>query len=317
MQRGKEQSIHRRMVDLRLICDREIQIHQQRAVSATDSFRKSLQSIKLCSEENAPNQAKLGKLKDHLRQLEDEFVKSLAVKTRKEAGRIATSESLSAAKARTEELKKIVQDQRSRRDEYSAIISQQLLELEKQNNQDINHLEDLEKAISWYNSVLGFRIEAGKGVKFIFNKIDMENPNKEYSFTIRHENDTYTLLNCEPYNEDTKGLMRELNQTNGLFKFVRMMRERFLVTASKGTVHRPTTPQPESPTLTMSVPTSIFSSSRSESVTKQNECLTESQAELDRPLKKVNHGGRGRKPATSSPKSASSLRRSPRLKGRK
>lgn len=49
------------------------------------------------------------------------------MKTRKEAKHIAIAESLSVTKARIEELKKSVKDQHSRRDEYKAIISQQLI----------------------------------------------------------------------------------------------------------------------------------------------------------------------------------------------
>lgn len=38
---------------------------------------------------------------------------------------MATMDSISAAKARLEELKGIVEDQRARKDEYAAIVSQQ------------------------------------------------------------------------------------------------------------------------------------------------------------------------------------------------
>lgn len=75
--------------------------------------------------------------------------------------------------------------------------------------------EQIEEAISWYNRVLGFRIESGHGIlllrlaqtpiyhfrlwpiisllgiKFIFTNISPENPNEEYSFVVRHENETY------------------------------------------------------------------------------------------------------------------------------
>ncbi|KAL5979339.1 hypothetical protein ACLOJK_019237 [Asimina triloba] len=306
------------MRELRLVCEKEVEIRQQKAMSAADSFRKSLQSVKVGLEENVVNQVKVCKLKDQLRELEGELVKSLAAKTCKEAKCIATTEVLSTAKSRTEELKKFVQDQRARRDEYSAIISQQVLalkELETKWNHEIDHLEHLEEAISWYNRILGFRIETGKGVKFIFNKIDADNLEKEYSFTIRHENNTYTLLTCEPCLEDTKQLMQELNQTNGLFKFVRTMRERFLVAANCGIVNQPSSPQPEYSVITVSTPTSDFLQSGSESLTKQNQSLIESEATPDRPVKKVNHG-RGHKLETPS-KRGSSLRRSLRLKAGK
>ncbi|XP_077244238.1 kinetochore protein isoform X2 [Tasmannia lanceolata] len=317
MQREPKNPIQRKMAELRSNCVKNIQIRQQISDSAMDTFRKSLQSIKISGEETGEDQVKLGKLKDCLRELEDDLVKTLAVKTCKEAKRLETIESYSAAKSRIEELKKIVQDQQARRDEYKRIISQQLLALEQKSNQDINHTEDIEEAILWYNTILGFRIEGGHGVKFIFNKIDLKNPNKEYSFIIRHENNTYTLSDCDPYLENTEELIQELNQTNGLFKFVRIMRERFLMSASNGLLHLSTFPHPDSATITLSAPASSISvSSRSESLTKQNEFQVERRAEVDRPPKKINHG-RGHKLETVSPKSASSVRRSPRTKARK
>lgn len=87
----------------------------------------------------------------------------------------------------------------------------------EKSDQNRESKEQIEEAVSWYNSVLGFRIECGNGiellrldktlihhfhkddisiisflgVKFIFTNIRPENPNEEYSFVIRHENETY------------------------------------------------------------------------------------------------------------------------------
>ncbi|KAF6148422.1 hypothetical protein GIB67_038777, partial [Kingdonia uniflora] len=101
-------------------------------------------------------------------------------------------------------------------------------------NQGIRHKEHIQDAISWYNKFLGFRVEGGHGVKFIFNNINSsQNPNEEYSFTLRHADDNYTLLDYDPYLGDMKEFIQELNQTNGLFKFVRIMREKFQATTLK------------------------------------------------------------------------------------
>ncbi|KAF6156264.1 hypothetical protein GIB67_008034 [Kingdonia uniflora] len=56
----------------------------------------------------------------------------------------------------------------------------------------IRHKEHIQDAISWYNKFLGFRTEGGHGVKLIFNNINSQNPNEEYSFTLRHADDNYT-----------------------------------------------------------------------------------------------------------------------------
>ena len=43
-----------------------------------------------------------------------------------------------------------------------------------------------------------------------------------------------TVLDCDPEVNDTKELINELNQSNGLFKFVRTMREKFQEAATCG-----------------------------------------------------------------------------------
>ncbi|KAF6173522.1 hypothetical protein GIB67_042652, partial [Kingdonia uniflora] len=78
-------------------------------------------------------------------------------------------------------------------------------------NQGIRHKEHIQDAISWYNKFLGFCVEGGHGVKLIFNNINSQNPNEEYSFTLRHADDNYTLLDCDPYLGDMKEFIQELN----------------------------------------------------------------------------------------------------------
>lgn len=46
----------------------------------------------------------------------------------------------------------------------------------------------------------------------------------------------FSVLACKPHLNDTKDLIRELNRTNGLFKFVRIMREKFQEVTSLGRV---------------------------------------------------------------------------------
>ncbi|XWS50912.1 hypothetical protein CRYUN_Cryun12cG0131300 [Craigia yunnanensis] len=231
MESETEQSPKTKMESLRSICDRVVLIQQQKIDSVTASFPTSLHSIKALVQDNVQNHAKLAKMKANLREAEDELVKVLAEKTRKEAKQI------SAIKARVEELKRTVQVQRVRRDEYGAIISQQSLALAKTEEEAKHGIEEngeIHKAISWYNRVLGFQIEGGHGVKFTFNDINIKNPKQEYSFTIRHANDAYSLLDCDPHLNGTKELINELNKTNGLFKFVRIMREKFQEAAALG-----------------------------------------------------------------------------------
>lgn len=43
-----------------------------------------------------------------------------------------------------------------------------------------------------------------------------------------------SVLDCDPHLDDIKELIHELNKTNGLFKFVRIMRQKFQEAAAQG-----------------------------------------------------------------------------------
>ncbi|KAL6973185.1 hypothetical protein U1Q18_027365 [Sarracenia purpurea var. burkii] len=179
------------------------------------------------------------------------------------------------------------------------------------NNEDRGEIEE---AISWYNRILGFRIECGHGVKFIFTNINVNNPEEKYSFSIRHERELYTLLDCDPHLNDTKELLHELNRNNSLFKFVRTMREKFRDAAAHGNFPQVTTLDQHCSTINVSAPASSVSiDSGSESASNPKEIQP---GETNRQSKKVNYGRAG-KPTILSPRSASSLRRSPRFKVKK
>ncbi|KAM7475505.1 hypothetical protein LguiB_022748 [Lonicera macranthoides] len=347
------------MEELKLLCDTEIPIRQKSIATSLLYFQKSLESTKTKSQETVQNQVKLGKLKAQLRDVEDDLVKALAVKTRKEAKRMSMADSIAATKVRTEELKRINEDRRAKRDEYAAIISRQaggnhfpfqdwrqvkcdlmnlfikfiveesavlvliscisckvvrnihLSACEEKRDKDAEGRGEVEEAISWYNKVLGFRIECGHGVKFIFTNINLKNPTEEYSFTIRHENNIYTLLDCDPHLNDTKDMVRELNRNNGLFKFVRTMRERFQKAVACGVVPQVITTDQASSLITESAPVSSVSpGSRTEFPPKQKELQP---GKTNRPSGEVSYD-RGGKSAILSPGSASTLRRSPRIK---
>ncbi|EOY20873.1 Kinetochore protein spc25, putative [Theobroma cacao] len=294
MESETEQSPRTKMEFLRTICEREVPIQQQKIDSFTASFPTSLHSIKALAQDTAQNHVELAKMKANLRESEDELVKVLAVKTRREAKQMATRDSISALKARIEELKRTIQVQRAGRDEYAAIISQQSLALattEEEAKHDIEENGEIQEAISWYNQVLGFQIEGGHGVKFTFNDINIKNPKQEYSFTIRHANDTYSLLDCDPQLDGIKELINELNRTNGLFKFVRIMREKFQEAVALGLQPQYRSLHQDSSTISMSGPALSVSTDISESSAKKNEHHIPLR-EVNRQFKKVNHGSK-------------------------
>lgn len=319
MQNGAGATIRTKMEELRLTCDRDLHIQQQSIDAGTISFSESLNSTKTRAQETLQFQAKLGKLKTELRGAEDNLVKALAVKTRKEAKRIEMAGLICATNSRVEELRGIMEHQRARKHEYSALVSQKadaLDALEEKLNQNTEHREAIEEATVWYNKVLGLRIECRQGptlsagVKFIFTNIDANNPDNEYSFTVHHENGVHTLIDCDPQLNDTKELLIELNKSNGLFKFVRTMREKFLEAVARGLTSQ------DQDNSTVSMPpliSSISTTSRDESSPQKAEPQPD---EYKRNSRNLARGKRDRS-AVFSPVSASSLRRSPRFKVKK
>ncbi|XP_050377584.1 kinetochore protein SPC25 homolog [Argentina anserina] len=311
MDSNPEDSVRSKMESLRLACDREIPTQLQKTDAAAAALHDSLASIRARVQETVQCKGKVGEAKAKLRKAEDGLFKALATKTRKEAKRMAMMDAISARKARIDELKRVVQDRRAKRDEYAEIISQQYFESEDRSI--TNSKEEVEEAILWYNKVLGFNIEGGHGVRFTFKNINLKNPDEEFSFTVRHANDVYTLLDCEPHLNEIKELLDELNRTNGLFKFVRDMRQRFQEAASQGlamVMHQ------EYSTISGSAPAWSMSTVRSESFAKSHEKDQVQHKKPARLVKKLSPG-KGSKSQSQSPGSALSLRRSPRFKVRK
>ncbi|CAA7410310.1 unnamed protein product [Spirodela intermedia] len=312
MQGGTEpHPVYRKMVDLRLLCEQEIRNHRQKADDAAGAFRRALLSIRARAEENIADREKLADTKLYLKELEDDLREALIVKSCKEARHVVTVESLSTAKARTEDLRKTVEKQRSRKVEYESIVSLAMEALNQDNSKDVD-TEGTEEAILWYTKVLGFRIEGGEGVKFIFDKIDLENPDKEYSFTIRLNGDTYTLLQCDPSVEDAKVLLNELNQTNGLFKFVRAMRKKFQASADNGILPATSTVHSELSTDSISSPPASADHGRSDFSNLQSDSEAVLRGKKHHSRKEANHGYSARRASQS--KSVDALRRSPRRK---
>lgn len=293
-------------------CEAEItqQIHTVDAFAA--SFSKSFQSIKTTAQQTAKTQVQLDEVKDKLKEVEDELVKVLAEKTRKEAKRMALLDAIASAKARVGNLNSSIQEVRTRKQEYNSFLSQQSLASEGRLNEGIEHTDETQEAISWYNRVLGFHVKGGRGVKFTFKNINLMNPNEEYSFTVFHDKNTYTLLRCEPSFDGIEELVHELNKTDGLFKFVRVMRKKFQEALTQGSLVLTTVNPGESAFISSSAPgTSV----RSDSTTMENEHEVErsgSSAQLKK--KQVR---RRKSLAPLSPNSALSVRQSPRLKTRR
>ncbi|KMZ70087.1 Kinetochore protein Spc25 [Zostera marina] len=187
-----------------------------------------IQTIRVKTDQKLADLERLRKLKDEHKKLDYDLRMAQFVKTCKYVKLKNTQESISATKARVEELRRIVQKRNAVDGTIEELMPQQLDDVLKFDDTDGRNFE---AALLWYRNVLGFRTEGGEGVKFFFSKIDHKNPDKEFSFTIRLEGETYRLLKCDPLLRDTPRLIKELNETHSFFKFVRAMREKFLAYA--------------------------------------------------------------------------------------
>uniref|UniRef100_A0A803MG06 Kinetochore protein SPC25 n=1 Tax=Chenopodium quinoa TaxID=63459 RepID=A0A803MG06_CHEQI len=274
-----EGTVLSKLSELRTVCNKDIEIHHQNTDSIFASFGNFLQSQRSKAELTVHNHVKLGKLKVELRELEDELVRALAVKTRNEVKRIAITDSLSETIVKADELQKIVQDQAARKDEYASILSEQ----SKENSREASRSrEEIQEAFKWYNRILGFRIDGGHGVTFTFTSVNKKCPAEEYSFTVRHANEKYTLLGSKPHLKDIEELVHELNKSNGLFRFVRIMREKFQTT-SLGPVSHFIYQDQDCTSISLSAPVSLGSiCSRSKSPLPLREVNGET--------KKLDHG---------------------------
>ncbi|KAF8725636.1 hypothetical protein HU200_020178 [Digitaria exilis] len=170
-------------------------------------------------------------LKDQLRELQSQLTETLSIQSRRESKVKLTTESISDTTTMIERLSNSVTDLRDKRDKRTAVLTEQLqaLEpLEAKCREDAARQEKIEVAVSWYEKFLGLKITGREdGVKFVFNKIDLQNPEKEYSFCINFDKDKYNLLGCDVHIKDVDQLVKDLNSSDHLFKFLRIVREKF------------------------------------------------------------------------------------------
>lgn len=294
-----EESTYSKMLRLRLLCDQKIRACHERNELLVSSIRDSNKSIKLLAEKTLAKRGEVAKLKDQAKELEASFCETLKVHGSKKAKLSTFFVAISSIVERIEHLKRALDEQRAKKDEYETVISQQLIALqiiEDKNEKEALEVKKIQEATNWYKSVLGFQIEGGDGVKFSFNNIDPNDHDKEFWFVVKLDGDLYTLLHCNPQLENTDELVEELNRTNGLFKFVKVMRESFKKTTYKAVLSLPLN--------SVASRTEMFSEDNPSSQSKKR---SRGSSHKDIPTKV----------AILSPQSITTFRRSPRLMGKK
>ncbi|KAJ0241696.1 Kinetochore protein SPC25 [Hirschfeldia incana] len=304
---GGGDSPNNTMASLGIICDKNIDEQRLQIDSFIASpFQRSMDSLLERAQAAAHSQVELVNVKADLREAEDELVKVLAAKTRKEARQMGLRDSISATQSRIQVLKRTLQLHKSKKEDYSKTISHRLqgLSVSKDNASKVNeNKSNIDEAISWYNQALGFHVEAGHGVKFTFTNIDAKKPTREFSFTVHYGNDIYTLLDCNPHFDDMDEMVQELNKTNDLFGFVRLMRNKFQKsTLSELPAHSENRPQ-ETSIISTSAPAMSITTDAS-MVTPENKV---SKVQVNRRQKRSSNS------PLESPAPTSSTRRSSRF----
>lgn len=275
----------------------------QRARGADAFYAKFASARSLADQTFSRRRVQLKGLKDQLRDLHSQLRESLTLQSCKEwKYRIAT-EPMSEATATNERLRSWVADFRDRRNKGAAIVFEQLQaveSLEANSNEDAEMVEKVPKAVLWYNKFLGFRVIGGeRGVKFVFDKIDPQRPEKEYSFRISPRSQ---FIDSDPHAKDIDELAKDLDLNEHLFKFVRMAREKFQSPFMNETL--PVSPDASAAPLPSPMVVSV--NSRSGEAHSQTQSLSKNSARL-LPAKRGATALPGASPGV--------LRRSPRLEG--
>ncbi|CAD6234470.1 unnamed protein product [Miscanthus lutarioriparius] len=240
--------LRRRIKEKRAAIGRRITDSRDRAAAASSAFNAALLVARSIANQTVSNRgistssppllllaSKLSEQKQHLRKLESDLAQALFVQTSRRSKHKRMTESISNTTSTNEQLRRLVMDRRATRDECTNAISNQIKAIESlEAESDTDGDKNLENALMWYNKFLGFQVVGGEGVKFVFNKIDVQSPDKEYSFCVKLVEERYILVRCVPFVDGTEELMKDLNCNNDLYKFVRVMRNRFQAATISG-----------------------------------------------------------------------------------
>ncbi|GJN36329.1 hypothetical protein PR202_gb25178 [Eleusine coracana subsp. coracana] len=212
------------------------------------------------AEQTLARQEQLQALKKQHRDLESQSHQALSIKSHKEAEYRCITESISDATARNENLNRSLVKLRNKRDTLAAVISYQLQDLEtceEEINENATEMENIESGLSWFNKVLGLKIIHGE--------------EKEYSFCMRIDNGTYnSVVQSDPPIKDSEELVKDLNLTQDICKFLKVVREEFQASSVNGNLPLSSVACPVVPSVPFSPPVTTTVNCTSEDVPSQS-----------------------------------------------
>ncbi|CAM0958454.1 unnamed protein product [Alopecurus aequalis] len=282
------------MAARRAACERQIAAGRDRLASASANFRAAVHSARSGAHQALSRQEDLAGLKKQFQDREADLAQALSLKHAKESKCELVRESISTSAATSERLRSLVVGQRNRRAQRAAVVSlmfDAVEALETKNSEDEKWRKDIDEAVFWFQKFLGFQVVAGReGVKFVFDKVDLQTPEKEFSIILKFDKDSEELLNL----------------TNDPVKFVRMIRQRIQDDLMNGTLPVSTSVSPHASPLPISSPVIMSVDTRSRNDADQSHSQSKS--------KKRGRPPKGRASALSA-ESPGSVCRSPRFPG--
>uniref|UniRef100_A0A8R7P3T8 Kinetochore protein SPC25 n=1 Tax=Triticum urartu TaxID=4572 RepID=A0A8R7P3T8_TRIUA len=264
----------------RAACERRISAGRDRFASASAAVRTAALSARSGARQFHSRREDLDGFKKRLRDLGADLGQALSDKLRAESKCERVRESISASAGTSEQLSSLITEQRNRREWLATVISNVLEAveaLEATSDEDDTWRKDIEKSLCWYQNLLGFQAVDGGEV-----------------------------LRCSPPVEDSEELMKDLNLTNDLVKFVRIIRQRFQAAALNGDL--PVSPSVCSDASAIPISTPVIKSVDSRS--KNDRDRSNSQSKNRKPALPAK-----RKASVLSAASPGSVRRSTRFVG--
>ncbi|OQS01074.1 hypothetical protein THRCLA_05777 [Thraustotheca clavata] len=195
------------------------------------------QQKRRCKSAQRTSSVEVAKSEEELRELQKqklellEAIKQAEVAREQQKRRIAANENETRdLQAEIMKAEPIITSLKSRENLHQGNLGNLNQESNKSAQAHAQVVDELMKGISLYQK-LGLLIDKKRenNLAFIFTQLDPNNPNREFSFSLRIEDnpDVFLVENCVPEVSDVNELLDQLNKTGNISTFVRAMRLRF------------------------------------------------------------------------------------------
>jgi hypothetical protein len=115
-------------------------------------------------------------------------------------------------------------------------LAQTRAEFERRELEVRYELQELSRGLDCYQRLgLAFEKLADDRLRLVFTLIDPAQPARRFCFTVRMtEADAYDVDDCDPAVDALPGMLRQLNESNDISRFVQLMRREFKAYVASG-----------------------------------------------------------------------------------